>query len=167
MTQATWYPVRVRLCLEKIDTHRRRRAKNHSFQQWQTPIRKAVQPPSDLLNRAQNTQARLKRWESLIPKRHKVVHTTTKLEREGCQQARSVFKDLSRFSSLLLFSLTKSLLLSCHSPPTVRGELFFAVTKGLLAATAQAPSLTHFLAQHFQGDAAAQGHPRKFPIFQE
>ena len=42
---------------------------------------------------------------------------------------------------------------------------FFAVTKGLLAATAQAPSLTPFLAQHFQGDAAAQGHPRKFPIF--
>ena len=45
----------------------------------------------------QNTKARLKRRESFIPKEAQSVHTTTQFEKEGYQQARSIFKDLSHF----------------------------------------------------------------------
>ena len=68
------------------------------------------------------------------------------------------------FSSIFLSPHPSPL---CHSPSTVRERLFLAVTKGLLAAAAQLPGLRHFLAQHIQGNAAAQSHPCKFPVFQE
>ena len=56
-------------------------------------------------------------------KKAQSVHTTTKIEKERYQQAHSIFKDLSHFPPDFFFPSPTSLLLHCHSPPTVRGEL--------------------------------------------
>ena len=65
--------------------------------------------------------------------------------------------------SFFLHSLTTSLSFAVAARP----RCFLAVTASLLAAATQLPGLTHFQAQHIQGNVAARGHPRKFPIFQE
>ena len=58
-------------------------------------------------------------------------------------------------------SLQRSVALSSSS--MVRGEPSCCDKGPFMAATAQLPGLTHFLAQHTQGDEAAQGPPTPSP----
>ena len=94
----------MRLWLEKIEAHRWRTGKKLSFQPWQTPIRKAVQPPFDLLNHTQNTQARLKRQNCSLPKGTRCSHTTTKFKRKRIPTGSPSQQDLSRFLLTFRFS---------------------------------------------------------------
>ena len=113
-TQGTWLrinndtsPVLVR--------QRQLKRRNHSHSKG----RPASFRPSEL--RTQNTTARLKPREPLIPKRHKVF-TLQPNSKEGYQQARS---DSGGPVQLFSFYFLSPHLLCCHSPSTVRERLFF------------------------------------------
>ena len=100
--------------------------KDSSFQPWLTPIRKAVQPPFDLLNYTQNTEARLERRNRLLQKKARGVHTTTQFEGKKDSHRPAQSTKTCHASSLLFLSLTTSHSLSQR----FRGErkAFVAVT---------------------------------------
>ena len=78
--------------------------RKHFFQTWLTPIRKAVQPPSDLLNCTPKTKARLKRRHCSLQKKGTRCPHHDKVERKKFPTSPLRQQDLSRFLLTFLAS---------------------------------------------------------------
>ena len=138
--------------LRTTSTHRIFSASN-SF------IRKHA-PPADLLKLNANTEARTFETRRSFQKGTRRTHCNQKLK------GRTPTGPLKppRPAALpfrLIVSSHHIPLLSCHGPSTVRGE---HSCRDSLGSITPPPGLMHFLAQHVQGHAAAQGHLRQLPI---
>ena len=106
-TQATRYPVLVRLWLEKIDAHRWRTGKDPLLPAMARSHPKygpASVRPSELYRKHEGT---FETTTSLTPRRHKVFTRLQYLKEKGFLQARSVNKTCHA-SFLRFFSLTTS-----------------------------------------------------------
>ena len=112
------------VCDLRKSKHIAEEEKNRSFQPWLAPIRKADQPPFDLLNFIHKHKSTFETTESLTPTRHKVSTLRPNVEEKRIPTGALCQQDLSGFLLTCLFSHHIPLL-SCHSPSTVREMLCY------------------------------------------
>ena len=99
---------------------------------------------------------RKKQSDAIVSISRTVVHLSLSLE--SIEKPPPFFASVSRTTSLSFLS----------QPVHGERKTFACCDSGLPCQRRPSPpGLMHCLAQHIQGNVAAQGHPRKFPVFQE